>query len=186
MRALAALAVLLLLSVSLSGCVGGRSTVDIDGDTTDEEDTSVPDTVEDQTEPPPEPEGDLAGECLGSHQNLAQHIHPYLTLSINGTSYGIPQDLGIDTEVCPGGMHVAHTHDNTSKLHIETHDPVDVSVDVFFRIWGMPFDSTRLDRYHVNETHELVMEVDGVVSDEWGDHVFHDGEQIEIIYRERA
>ena len=63
---------------------------------------------------------------------------------------------------------------------------VDVTVDVFFRSWGMPFDSTRLDRYHVNETHELVMEVDGDVSDEWGEHVFRDGEQIEIIYRERA
>ena len=83
-------------------------------------------------------------------------------------------------------MHVVHTHDNTSKLHIETHDLMDVTVDVFFRIWGMPFDSTRLDRYHVNETQELVMEVDGVVSDEWGDHVFRDGEQIEIIHRERT
>ena len=179
MRTIAALAVLLLLSVSLSGCVGGNS--DVDGD-----ETSVPDPDENMTEPPSEPEDDLAGVCLGSHQNLAQHIHPYLTLSINDTSYGVPENLGIDTEVCPGGMHVVHTHDNTSKLHIETHDPVDVTVDVLFRIWGMPFDSTRLDRYHVNETHELVMEVDGVVSDEWSDHVFHDGEQIEIIYRERA
>ena len=175
MRFVAALAVLLLLSVSLGGCVGGSS--DVDGD-----ETSVPDPGDDPTEP----EGDLAGVCLGSHQNLAQHIHPYLTLSINGTSFGAPTDLGIDTEVCPGAMHVVHTHDNTSKLHIETNDPVDVTVDVFFRIWGMPFDSTRLDRYHVNETHELVMEGDGVVSDEWGEHVFRDGEQIEIIYRERA
>ena len=175
MRTIAALAVLLLLSVSLGGCVGGSS--DVDGD-----ETSVPDPGDGPTEP----EGDLAGVCLGSHQNLAQHIHPYLTLSINGTSFGAPTDLGIDTEVCPGAMHVVHTHDNTSKLHIETHDLMDVTVDVFFRIWGMPFDSTRLDRYHVNETHELVMEVDGVVSDEWGDHVFRDGEQIEIIHRERA
>lgn len=175
MRFVAALAVLLLLSVNLSGCLGGSS--DVDGD-----ETSVPDPGDDLTEP----EGDLAGVCLGSHQNLAQHIHPYLTLTLNGTSFGAPKDLGIDTDVCPGGMHVVHTHDNTSKLHIETNDLMDVTVDVFFRIWGMPFDSTRLDRYHVNETHELVMEVDGVVSDEWGDHVFRDGEQIEIIHRERT
>ncbi len=180
MRGIAALAVLLLLSVSLSGCVGGNSNVDLDGD------TSIPDTGDDQTEPPPEPEDDLTGDCLGSHQNLAQHIHPYLTLTINGTSFGTPPDVGIDTDVCPGGMHVVHTHDNSSKLHVETHEPANVTLDVFFNIWGMPFDSSRLDKYHVNETLELVMEVDGVVSNEWGDHVFSDGEQIEIIFRERA
>ena len=183
MRGIAALAVLLLLSVSLGGCVGGNSDasdVDLDGD------TFIPDTEDNQTGPPPESEDDLAEDCLGSHQNLAQHIHPYLTLTINGTSFGAPEDVGIDTEVCPGGMHVVHTHDNSSKLHVETHEPANVSLDVFFHIWGMQFESSRLDKYHVNETLELVMEVDGVVSNEWGNHVFSDGEQIEIIFRERA
>ena len=174
--ALAALTVLMLMAVSLSGCIGGTS------DTPEPETTTVAPPAEGFSEY----EGDLAGVCLESHGGLGQHIHPHLTLTIEGTTYGVPEDLGIETDTCPNGMHVVHTHDNTSNLHVETNEPVYVRVEILFRIWGMPFDSNRIDRYVTNDTHELIMQVDGVNSQDWEQHIFSDGELIEIIYRERS
>ena len=44
------------------------------------------------------------------------HIHPQLTIVINGQQQVIPANTGI-TEAC---MNSIHTHDATGKLHVES------------------------------------------------------------------
>jgi hypothetical protein len=56
-------------------------------------------------------------QCLTfGHQNLAQHFHPSLGISVDGTHESIPTDIGI-TENC---MAEVHTHDASGELHIES------------------------------------------------------------------
>ena len=132
-----------------------------------------------------QPEPSLTTECLNGHSNLVMHIHPSLVIQIEDTTYTIAANVGIDTDACPSAMHVAHTHDTSGKIHVETHEPANVTLGVFTEIWGVISDETQFGSYQVNETHELVMMVDGVVCDDWGGHVFSDGESILIHYRER-
>jgi len=128
---------------------------------------------------------ELATECLESHSNLSQHFHPYLSLYVDGKQVAIEANAGIGTEVCDG-MHVVHTHDSSGKLHVETHEPAEVVLGVFFQILDVYLDDDGIFDKRVNETHELVMSVDGVVVDTYEEHILSDAQQIVIEYRERA
>ena len=193
MRALI-LAVMLLLSSTVVGCIntpindGGVSVQDI-GDETLEDGHNNTSTQDPNPTPQPEPEEgsetDWSKECLADHSGLAMHIHPRLVIEIENDSYIVGANSGIDTEICPDSMHIVHTHDDSGKLHVETPEPTNITLDIFFDIWGVAFNDTRIANYFVNDTHELVMKVDGVVSEEWGSHIFSDGESILIHYRER-
>lgn len=58
--------------------------------------------------------------CLPfGHQNLVQHIHPHLTITVDGESEPIPANTGVN----PTCMSELHTHDATGQLHIETTVP---------------------------------------------------------------
>ena len=127
----------------------------------------------------------LAYECLDSHSNLSQHFHPLLTIYIDGQLASIPEDTGIGTAVCDG-MHVIHTHDSSGKLHVETNEPVEVELGVFFQIWDVYFAADGIGDKRVNETHELVMTVNDVEVETFGDHILADGQQITIDYRVKA
>ena len=200
MRSLLLVAILL-LATSLSGCVEPVA----DGNSTGTDEVEAPDiepeqndTIEETQEPSPEPEPntepedesdeerDWSKECLSDHSGLAMHIHPTLVIRIENDSYIVGANTGIDTEICPDAMHVVHTHDDSGKLHVETPEPANITLSVFFDIWGVEFNSTRIMSFHVNQTHELVFEVDGEQSQDFENHIFSDGENILIHYRERA
>ena len=127
----------------------------------------------------------LAYDCLDSHSNLSQHFHPYLSIYIDGQLVSIPENTGISTSVCDG-MHVIHTHDSSGKLHVETNEPVEVELGVFFQIWDVYFTADGIGDKRVNETHELVMTVNDVEVETYGDHILANGEQIVIDYRVKA
>ncbi|MGB0488244.1 MAG: hypothetical protein ACPGMU_03350, partial [Candidatus Poseidoniaceae archaeon] len=44
--------------------------------------------------------------CLDSHNSIAMHIHPTLTIIIDGEQVEIPENAGIYTETCPNAMHM--------------------------------------------------------------------------------
>ncbi len=195
MRALV-LTVMLLLSGAFAGCMSKPQRIDDGGVSVQEPGHETPEGGDNNTStqgpnptPEPEPEKgsetDWSKECLSDHLGLAMHIHPRLVIQIENDSYLLGADTGIDTEVCPDSMHIVHTHDDSGKLHVETPEPTNITLDVFFEIWGVAFNETRIANYFVNDTHELVMKVDDTMSDEWGSHVFSDGETILIHYRER-
>lgn len=108
-----------------------------------------------------------------------QHIHPRLTITINGDPVTIPAGIGI------GGQTVGsiHTHDTDGVIHVESRDPK--TVGDFFRAWGQPFDSSRILTYEVDATHTLTMTVDGQPNSEFDRLVFEDGQVIAIFYGPR-
>lgn len=128
---------------------------------------------------------DLAHQCLDDHGQVGAHFHPYLTIKIDGDEVLIPTNTGIATDECDG-MHFAHTHDDSGKLHVETPEPTEVKLGVFFQIWNVYFAEDGISTYRVNDTHEMVMSVDSVVVDSYGDHVLADGQQILIEYVKKS
>ena len=128
---------------------------------------------------------DLAHQCLDDHGQVGPHYHPSLTIKINGDEVLIPVNTGIATDECEG-MHFAHTHDDSGKLHVETPEPTEVKLGVFFQIWDVYFAEDGISTYRVNDTHEMVMSVDGVVVDSYGEHVLSDNQQILIEYVKKS
>jgi len=84
--------------------------------------------------------GDTNLECLeGGHQNVALHIHPNLSITVDGESEEVPANIGI-TNVC---MAEIHTHDSTGTIHIETvsQERMDaINFADFFTLWGKEID----------------------------------------------
>ena len=120
----------------------------------------------------------LGEECLNTH-DVAMHFHPNLIIIIDGEQIVIPTDTGIDTETCPGAMHMTHTHDDTGKIHVEGHQVVDVPLEVFFDVWGVHFDETGIFDYRGGN---ITMTVDGVESDQYQNLLLEDRQEIIITY----
>ena len=154
-------------------CSGFDDNVDHDGDMIPDDCDSLIDT---------EPL-ELEKVCLGDHSGLAQHIHIMLVILDNGTSLTIPANTGIDTEVCPNGMHAIHTHDTSGKLHIETPDSTPVYLGTFFNIWGQPFSAEQVMHMVADANHTLTMKVDGVAYDSWDLTLLADQQVIVVEYQ---
>lgn len=189
-----ALAALLILYAQDSGLFerDSNETDSIEGDTSP--DTSGNSTEsQSSTADSPDP---LALECL-DHSGLARHDHVTLQIFIDGNPYTVASAIGIQTDICNGNennMHTVHTHDDTGKLHVELNEPGNVSLGVFFDIWGHHFNETGIFDYRVNATHEMVMHVHASnenASEEnrvtsFDDYLLQNGEVIEVHYRAKA
>ena len=131
----------------------------------------------------------LSNECVTHEMNLGRHDHSMLSIYINGEERLVPENMGINTDMCNeagGNMHTVHTHDATGKLHIETEANVDMPLGVFFDIWGVHFNETGIFDYRVSNTHELIMTVDGVVNNEFDEYLLVDGKEIAIIFQSKS
>lgn len=76
--------------------------------------------------------------CLPSgHQNLAQHIHPTMTVTADGQLETIPANVGYAGDC----MAELHTHDADGVIHIETVTPTrSFTARDFFTVWARPYD----------------------------------------------
>ncbi len=78
--------------------------------------------------------------CLPSgHQNLALHIHPTISILVDGVAEVVPANIGI-TEEC---MAELHTHDASGVIHLETATAGrfnQLAFKDFFAVWGMPVE----------------------------------------------
>ena len=189
-----ALAALIILYAQDSGLFEreANETNSTDGDTSP--DTSGNSTEsQSSTADSPDP---LALECL-DHSGLARHDHVTLQIFIDGNPYTVESAIGIQTDICNGNennMHTVHTHDDTGKLHVELNEPGNVSLGVFFDIWGHHFNETGIFDYRINATHEMVMHVHASnesASEEnritsFDDYLLQNGEVIEVHYRAKA
>ena len=104
------------------------------------------------------------------------HIHPHLTLVIDGKTAVVPAQIGIDSSLWKfhsldskgmTGMAPLHTHDTSGTIHVESYKDRDYTLGEFLAIWGI-----QVDDYNVKVT------VDGNPVSDYGNHVFKDGEQI--------
>ncbi|MBP6925816.1 MAG: hypothetical protein KBC22_02045 [Candidatus Pacebacteria bacterium] len=76
--------------------------------------------------------------CLPrGHQQVAQHIHPNLSIIVDGVPEEIPADIGIEG-AC---MREIHTHDTSGTIHIETAKLGTVYLlEDFFTVWNQPIE----------------------------------------------
>ena len=123
--------------------------------------------------------------CLDDHDGAISHIHASISVTISGNQIAVPSNTGIQDEMCSNGMRGIHTHDDTGRLHIETPGAMDAPVGAFFQIWGEDFDETRILNKEANDVNEVVMFVNGVQNYDYENYVMHDGDVIEIEYREK-
>lgn len=108
------------------------------------------------------------------------HVHPHLTIKINGEDQNIPANIGSIPCHLP-----LHTHDNDGVIHLENAFPFDATLGQFFTIWKKPFNSQQIMDYKINDTHELILTVDGQPSGEFENFILKDKQEIVIEYREK-
>ena len=104
------------------------------------------------------------------------HIHPHLSLVIDGKAAVVPAQIGIDSSLWNfhaldsygmKGMAALHTHKDDGVIHVESYKDQDYTLGEFLAIWGI-----QLDGYNVKVT------VDGNPVSDYANHVLKDGEQI--------
>lgn len=123
---------------------------------------------------------DVSQACLRAEN---YHIHPNLTITINGESQVAPKGLGIVSPTCIRPLHI---HENDGKIHVEFDYPRDFTLGEFFKVWEKPFNKNQIFDYKVDATHELTLTVDGQPSEAWENLVFKDQQKIVINYRTKT
>ncbi|MGH9953419.1 MAG: hypothetical protein ACRD5J_17510 [Nitrososphaeraceae archaeon] len=117
---------------------------------------------------------------------VIMHIHPQLSLLVNGASFSVPAQIGIDPslwkdhsldefgmqsmpEMDMSAMAPLHTHDNSGIVHVESTINRNYTFGEFLNIWGLSFDGRTIK-----------MTVNGKPVADLGDHILSDGEQIKL------
>src|SRR6266550_317214 len=111
------------------------------------------------------------------------HWHPHLSLTLNGSPYTVPANIGIDPSLWKdhsldeygSGAAALHTHDTSGTIHVEVNTSHrDFTLHEFLAIWGQPSDGSAIDGHLVTS-----VTVDGVqqASPTW-DVILKDGQKI--------
>lgn len=120
---------------------------------------------------------------------MVMHIHPILSLYIDGNPVPIPANIGIDPNLYKNHtldtygmkmpemqsmpvMYPTHTHDTTGTIHVESNENRNYTLGDFLDVWGMDFGGKTV-KLTVNGT--LVP-----AETDYRSHVFNDGEQIKL------
>lgn len=108
------------------------------------------------------------GVCT-THMSATFHIHPNLTMRIDGVDQVLPSNIGI-TDTC---MHPIHTHDATGKVHVEYERDLPFTLGDFLAIANETYDQ---------EGFTTKMTVNGAESTERENLVLKDLDNIVIEY----
>ena len=107
--------------------------------------------------------------CLVRNAQVIKHIHPHLTIVVDGEFETIPGVIG--NSPC---LRQIHTHDRTGELHVEPQGTSrDYTLGDFFKVWGKPVE---------REGYSLEVTVDGEFVASQSDIVFQDGQRIVAEY----
>ncbi|SIO15349.1 hypothetical protein SAMN05444166_2728 [Singulisphaera sp. GP187] len=109
---------------------------------------------------------------------LAEHIHPHLSIVINGQAQTIPAGVGIQ----PNGALPIHTHAPDGTLHVESPQQMPFKLRDFFTIWGQPFSKKTILGHTARRGEKITMTVDGRPSQQFGNLLLQDGQEIVIRY----
>ncbi len=111
------------------------------------------------------------------------HWHPHLSVTLNGSPYTVPANIGIDSSLWKdhsldqygSGAAALHTHDTSGTIHVEVNTSHrDFTLHEFLAIWGQPSDGSAIDGHPVT-----AVTVDGVQqASATGDVVLKDGQKI--------
>jgi hypothetical protein len=114
------------------------------------------------------------------HSTYRVHNHAQLSITILGSPYTIPANIGIVSETCYRPL---HTHENNGVIHIELPAARPVYLRDFFAIWGQPFSQSQILTSVADATHEIVMFVNGAPSGAYANLALVDGQTVSIEYR---
>lgn len=115
----------------------------------------------------------------GIGAKMVSHIHPKLSITVNGNPMTIPEKIGIESPLYKDhsldkygmeGMAPLHTHDSAGTIHVESSVKRDYTLGEFLDVWG----SLDVNGKQVNAV------VDGQPVSDFRNIVLKDGEQISL------
>jgi len=109
------------------------------------------------------------------------HIHPVLTILINGQKQTIPAEIGIK----PTCMNSLHTHDASGTIHVESPEKRDFTLADFFAVWGTTFNKDQILDSTTDATHVIRVTVNGAEVTTYENTVLLDKDQITISYEQK-
>lgn len=109
------------------------------------------------------------------------HIHPHLTITIDGTPQDIPSGIGIK----PQCMNSLHTHATGGEIHVESPEKRDFTLSDFFAVWGKPFDSTQVLDQKITFNDVIKVTVNGKEVDTFEKTILYDKDDIVIAFVHR-
>jgi hypothetical protein len=113
---------------------------------------------------------------------MVMHIHPQITVSVNGQPTIVPENVGIDDTLWKDhsldkygmqGMSPLHTHDNSGTLHVESTVNRDYTLGEFVNVWGS---------LETGGGKILKVTVNGQPISDWKNHVLKDKEKISFEF----
>jgi hypothetical protein len=113
---------------------------------------------------------------------LAEHIHPHLTIYVNGKKQTVPALVGLTST----GWLPLHTHDASGTIHVESTVDYDFTLGEFFAVWGQQLSPTNVLGLHSDKTHRVTMTVNGHASKAFGSLIMHDGDNIVLRWAKVA
>ena len=118
---------------------------------------------------------------------IIMHIHPQLSILVNGTSFSVPEQIGIDPSMWKdhsldrfgmqsmpkmnmSDMAPLHTHDNSGVVHVESTANRNYTLGEFLDIWGLNLN---------DKTVKMTTNGKPILTD-FKEHILRDGEQIRL------
>lgn len=110
-------------------------------------------------------------------EQLEYHIHPQLTVYVDGDQVKVPANIGIDQE--DGLISALHTHDDSGEIHVEAPERADFTLGQLFTEWDVELTDTCIADHCPDEANGFVVYVDGEpVDGDPNDIVFEDEQEI--------
>ena len=115
----------------------------------------------------------------GFGADMVLHIHPNLTLIVDGSPSSVPENIGIDAPLWKDhsldkfgmtGMAPIHTHDSSGVIHVESNINRSYTFDEFLDIWGLDLNDKTIKisedgkpvnslDYALNDGDNIIMEI---------------------------
>jgi hypothetical protein len=110
---------------------------------------------------------------------MVLHIHPNLTLIVDGSPSSVPENIGIDAPLWKDhsldkfgmtGMAPIHTHDSSGVIHVESNTNRSYTFDEFLDMWGLDLNDKTIKisagskpinslDYVLNDGDNIIMEI---------------------------
>ncbi|MEV4418561.1 hypothetical protein AB0L40_01130 [Patulibacter sp. NPDC049589] len=116
---------------------------------------------------------------MGTAQSSA-HIHPQLSLFIDGKPVQVPANIGVDPNASGDDMAALHTHTPDGLIHDEGQG--NGTLGQFFAIWGVALSADRLGSYRTGGGKQVQMWVDGKPTRAFGGLRLQDEQKIVLSY----
>lgn len=107
------------------------------------------------------------------------HIHPELSIVINGKLQVIPSGIGIQ----PTCMTSIHTHSADGIIHVESPVAKDFLLSDFFAVWGKEFNQNQILDYKTEANTHITITVNGKEVDTYENTILRDKDKIVITYQ---